>query len=305
MKRLSYPSISQFQELVQLKDYRPSTQREYIRHLCKLAEHFECDPATLTEKQMRQYFLFLRQQKLYKAALMKTAKFALRSFFVQCLGRTDWTVFQEVRVAHKQTLPVVLSVQEVTTLLQAVSQSRFRTCLSLMYHCGLRISEAVSLRIPDLRGQHTPPMIHVRDGKRGKDRFVPIAPEMMQQLRRWWCTHRNPTFLFPSTWRRYADHALPINQIIAKATQPMSISSVQGAFRLARKASGVNSASTSHSLRHSYATHLLEQGVSLLQISQYLGHDSIETTAIYTHLTAISETKAQAALTKLYQPFPL
>jgi site-specific recombinase XerD len=92
---------------------------------------------------------------------------------------------------------------------------------------------------------------------------------------------------------------------MAKSPMPMSISSVQMAFRLARKASGVNSASTTHSLRHSYATHLLEQGVSVLQISQYLGHNSIETTAIYTHLTAISEAKTQTALANLYQPFEL
>jgi site-specific recombinase XerD len=300
--KINYPSISQFQQLVELKDYRPATKKEYVRYVRKLAEHFQCDPATLTENQIREYFLFLRQHKRYKAAPMKAAKYSLLAFFLDSVKVKDWTVFQEVRIAEPEVLPIVLSRTEVQALLQSIIEPRFRTVLSLMYHCGLRVGEAVTIEVRDVHGRETPPRLHVRNGKGGKDRFVPIAANMVEELRRWWTTHRHRTFLFPSPGRGWADRAQSLSQSMGQSPTPMSVSSVQMAYRLARAASGINSASTTHSLRHSYATHLLEEGVSLLQISRYLGHESIETTVIYTHLTALSEAKTQAALTALYQP---
>ena len=300
--KINYPSITQFQQLVELKDYRPATKKEYVRYVRKLAEHFQCDPATLTENQIREYFLFLRQHKHYKAAPMKAAKYSLLAFFLDCVKVPGWTVFQEVRIAEPEVLPIVLARQEVTALLRALTEPRFRTVLSLMYHCGLRVGEAVTIEVRDIHGRENPPRLHIRNGKGGKDRFVPIAPAMVAELRSWYRTHRNRTFLFPSPGRGWADRTLSLSESMAQATAPMSVSSVQMAYRLARAASGVNSAATTHSLRHSYATHLLEEGVSLLQISKYLGHDSIATTVIYTHLTALSEAKTQAALAALYQP---
>jgi integrase/recombinase XerD len=300
--KLTYPSITKFQQFVELKDYRPATKEEYVRYVRKLAEHFQCDPATLTENQLRQYFLFLRQHKHYKAAPMKAAKYSLLSFYLDCLQVQGWTVFKEVRIAEAQVLPIVLSRQEVQTLLAAVREPRFRTALRLMYHCGLRVGETLALQVHDIHGRHTPPRLHIRNGKGGKDRFVPIAPAMVEELRVWWRTHRNEKFLFPSPGRGWADRTLSLSQSMGQSTAPMSVSSVQTAYRLARAASGVNDASTTHSLRHSYATHLLEEGVSPRQISQYLGHESLDTTVIYTHLTALSEARTQAALTALYQP---
>lgn len=298
--KINYPSISQFQQLVELKDYRPATKKEYVRYVRKLAEHFQCDPATLIENQIREYFLFLRQHKHYKRAAMKAAKFSLLCFFVDSVKVQGWTVFNELRIAEPQVLPVVLSRTEVHALLAAIIEPRFRTVLALMYHCGLRVGEAVTLEVRDIHGRGTPPRLHIRNGKGGKDRFVPIAPVMVEELRRWWSTHRNRVFLFPSPGRGWADRTESLSQSMSRATTNMSVSSVQMAYRLARAASGVNSASTTHSLRHSYATHLLEENVSLLQISKYLGHESLETTVIYTHLTAISEARTQAALTLLH-----
>jgi integrase len=213
-----------------------------------------------------------------------------------------WTVFQEVRIAEPEVLPIVLGRAEVQALLAVVREPRFRTCLRLMYHCGLRVGETVAIEVRDLHGKETPPRLHIRNGKGGKDRYVPVAPAMIQELRDWWIVHRHPKFLFPSPGRGWADRTLSLSQTMTRSIAPMSVSSVQMAYRLARAASGVNSASTTHSLRHSYATHLLEEGVSLRQISQYLGHESLDTTAIYTHLTAISEARTQAALAALYQP---
>jgi site-specific recombinase XerD len=302
MKIPNYPSIVQFQQLVELKDYRPPTKKEYVRNVRKLAEHCQCDPATLNENQIREYFLFLRQHKHYKYSPMKAAKYALMAFYLDCVKVTGWTVFREVRIAQPEVLPIVLSRQEVHALLVAVQEARFSACLRLMYHCGLRLGEAVTIEVQDIHGKENPPRLHIRNGKGGKDRFVPLAPAMVQELRQWWRTHQNRQFLFPSPGRGWADRTLSLSQVMGQSTEPMSVSSVQMAFRLARAASGVNTAATTHSLRHSYATHLLEEGVSLRQISQYLGHDSLDTTVIYTHLTAISEARTQDALAKLYRP---
>jgi integrase len=302
MIKLNYSSIHQFQQFVELKDYRPATKKEYVRYVRKLAEHFQCDPARLCENQIRQYFLFLRQHKHYKPSPMKAAKYALLAFYLDCVKVQGWTVFKEVRIAEPEVLPVVLARTEVRALLAALTEPRLGTCLRLMYHCGLRVGEAVRIQVRDIHGKETPPRLHVRNGKGGKDRFVPISPAMVEELRQWWCAHRNPKFLFPSPGRGWADRTLSLSQAMGQSTAPMSVSSVQMAYRLARAASGVNSASTTHSLRHSYATHLLEEGVSLRQISAYLGHESLDTTVIYTHLTAISEARTQAALAALYQP---
>src|SRR5438067_13396815 len=122
----NYASLTQFQQHVDLKDYRLPTRKEYVRNLRKLAEHFQCDPATLTENQLREYFLFLRQHKHYKAAPMKAAKYALLSFYLDCLKVSGWTVFKEVRIAEAEVLPIVLSRVEVQTLLGAVREARFR-----------------------------------------------------------------------------------------------------------------------------------------------------------------------------------
>jgi site-specific recombinase XerD len=296
------PSIAKFQQFVELKDYRPPTKKEYVRYVRKCAEHFGADPLSLSEDQLRAYFLFLRQEKRYTRSPMKAAKFALRSFFVDCHGRTGWTVFAEVRIAEPVLLPVVLAREEVAAVLGAVREPRLRVCLELIYHCGLRVGEAVRIEVRDLHESRSEqPRLHVRHGKGGGDRFVPLHPAMVEGLRRWWRQHQHPVWLFPGPgpgWRERGHTAL---EAAAKATTHLSVSAVQNTFRLARAQSGINPAATPHTLRHSYATHLLEEGVSLRQISHYLGHASLDTTVIYTHLTSISEARTRAALATLHR----
>jgi site-specific recombinase XerD len=296
----NYSSITQFKQLVELKDYRPPTKKEYVRCGWKLAEHFDCDPAALSENQLRQYFLCLREEQQASPSVMKGVKWALRCFYRECVKVTGWTVFEDLRIARLQTLPVVLSREEVQKVLEAVREPRFSSCLRLMYHCGLRVGEAVSLQVRDILGRQNPPRLHIHNAKGGKDRYVPVAPAMVEELRAWWRTHRNPKLLFPSP--PSAKQRVVVSRSLSQTNVPISVSSVQEVFRLARLASGIHPQATPHSLRHSYATHLLEEGVSLRQISSYLGHESLDTTVIYTHLTAISEARTQHALRALYQP---
>lgn len=299
---INHPSITKFQQFVELKDYRPPTKKEYVRYVRKLAAHFGADPLSLSEDQLRAYFLFLRQEKHYTRSPMKAAKFALRSFFVDCHGRGDWTVFSQVRIAEPLLLPAVLSRQEVAAVLGAVRQPRLGVCLELIYHCGLRVGEAVAVQVRDLHESRSQqPRLHVRQGKGGGDRFVPMSPRMVERLRQWWRQHQHPVWLFPGPGLGWRERGCTALAAAAKATTHLSVSAVQNTFRLARAQSGINAAATPHTLRHSYATHLLEEGVSLLQISRYLGHASLDTTVIYTHLTSVSEARTRAALDTLHR----
>jgi len=289
----NYSCIAQFEQFVQLKDYRPQTRRHYLRMVRKLGEHFGCDPASLSEDQVRQYFLFLREQRHWQGSAMTQARVALRSFFRQSLGLgKDWTVFEELRIARPEPLPVVLSRQEVARLLGSLREARFRVCLRLIYHCGLRVGEAVSLAPTDIHGRENPPRIHIKNAKGRKDRYVPIALGMVQELRQWWKTHGHRDWLFPARAK---------NGSLAGAQRCMAAESVQQAFALAREQTGIRAEATVHTLRHSYATHLLEAGVNLRQLRDYLGHRSLDTTLIYTHLTELSESRTQATLQHLYQ----
>lgn len=297
----NYPNcINKFKQLVELKDYRPATKKSYVRCVWKLAEHFEQDPAQLTEDQLRQYFLFLREELQCSPSVMKGTKWALRCFYRECLKLTGWTVFEELRVAEPKSLPRVLSRADVQKVLGVVREARYAICLRLMYYCGLRVSEAVQLEVKDILSGQEPPRLHIRNAKGGKDRYVPLPQPLLQELRLWWRTHHNPRLLFP----RSPNPKEPVQSGVSlKQTKvPMPVAAVQEVFRLARQASGIDPEATTHTLRHSYATHLLEEGVSLRQISAYLGHESLDTTAIYTHLTAISEARTQKALQNLYQP---
>ena len=226
----THPSLAKFSDFVQLKDYRQPTKDEYVRYVRKLGEHYACDPASLTEDQLRAYFLFLRQEKKFGGSAMKLARCALRAFFRDCLHVAGWTVFEEVRIAPPQTLPLVLSREQVATVLGAVQRPRYRTALALIYHTGLRVGEAVRIQVRDLRDTHTPqPRLHVRCGKGGKDRFVPLAPAMVAQLRAWWQTHRHPQWLFPGPTSGWRERGQPAAAAPSAQTH-LSVSAVQNTF---------------------------------------------------------------------------
>jgi len=162
MTKHSVPSIATFAAFVQLKDYRLPTKKEYVRYVRRLGDHYQCDPATLAEDQVRAYYLELRQIRKFGASAMRVAKCAFRCFFREHLklGLT-WTVFEDLRIAPPQTLPLVLAREQVAALLQAVQQPRYRTLLGLIYHTGLRVGEAVRVELRDLRDSHSEhPRLH-------------------------------------------------------------------------------------------------------------------------------------------------
>ena len=294
-----YPSVDGFRQFVELRDLRPRTRASYLSYVIAIGRQQGRDPAALDEAAVQAFLVFLRKERRYAASSMRLAIASLRSFYKDHLetGKA-WTLWRTVRVREPQTLPTVLSREEVARLLGAVRCDRFRTILRLIYHTGLRIREACRLEGCDI--DRASGRIHVREGKGGKDRYVPIAPGMVADLERFWRRHRHPQWLFPGLrcdWKLMKE---PLHVKARQAQGPMSESSVQGAFRLALAQSGITKPATPHTLRHSYATHLLEEGVSIRFISQYLGHSSLDITVIYTHLTACTEERTREALAKLH-----
>jgi integrase/recombinase XerD len=289
----TYPSIAKLSEDLCLRSLSSRTRGEYVRYIGKLALHCGKDPALLQEHEGRAYLLYLKEQKRYAPSSMRIATAALRFFYNAVLGH-NWQLFALVRTPDKQSLPTVLSREEVRRLIGVLKEERFRVIVQLIYSCGLRIGEAVKLEVRDIHGaEHR---LHIREAKGGKDRYVPLAEPMLGTLRKFWKTHRHPRLLFPGVgcgWRERAVEGSPRTDL------PMSVSSIQHCLRLACAQAGIARKATAHTLRHSYATHLLEEGISLRQIASYLGHSSLDTTVIYTHLTAVSEARALGAIEKL------
>lgn len=275
-------------ECLQLRGLSERTQEAYTRAVRQLAEHYHKSPDLITEEELRQYFLHIINVKHYSRNTTTIALCGIRFFFEQTLNR-NWSLFNIVRPAPEHKLPVILSLEEVREILNRVRLPRYRVCLSTIYACGLRLQEGIRLAVPDIDSARM--MIHVRHGKGNKDRYVPLPQRTLELLRDYWVTHRNPALIFPAEGREHIN--------LAKATEPMSKSSVQDAFRAALKQSGINKRASVHTLRHSWATHLLEAGVHLRLIQEYLGHSSPATTSVYTHLTVKAEQLGAEAINRV------
>jgi site-specific recombinase XerD len=238
-------------ECLQLRGLSERTQEAYTRAVRQLAEHYHKSPDLLTEEELRQYFLFIKNVKHYSRNTMTIALCGIKFFYEQTLHR-PWAILGILRPAPEKKLPVILSLAEVRKILAQVRLARYRVCLTTIYSCGLRLQEGTNLRLADIDSGRM--MIHVRHGKGAKDRYVPLPERTLQLLRQYWLTHRNPLLLFPSP----GHGEVPL----ATSTKPLHRSSVQDAFHTALQESGNNKRASVHTLRHSWATHLLEAGVN-------------------------------------------
>lgn len=292
-------TLNAFVRFVQLKSIRPRSQDAYLSWVRRLAQHTGVACASLCTQEEVLAFLHHVQQKGYEGSTVNQAVCALRLFYRDHLGRRDWTCWSQIHIKRHAPLPVVLSRGEVKQLIGAVRETRFQVAFALIYHCGLRLNELCHLRVGDLdpaRG-----MLRVIDGKGGKNRQVPVSPDMFAVLRGWWRQHRNKVWLFPGVGRAWKEKYGCQATALREAAEPMSDSSVQAAMRAAILTSRLKKEGiTCHALRHSYATHMLEEGVSVRQLQAYLGHSQITATIVYLHLTEVSESRASEALRQLF-----
>jgi len=287
------------EEDLQLAGMAESTQREYVRAVRQLAEHYMKSPADIGEEELRHYFLYVMNVKKWARPTCTTAICGIKFFWEQTLRR-DWTTVGLVRPAHEKKVPVILTHEEVIAILRAVRLLRYRVCLETIYACGLRLSEGIHLQVGDIDSARG--LIHVRHGKGGKDRYVPLPAHMLTGLREQWKTHRNRNWIFPMAGK--PGRGRPRESYMPSATVPCSKSVVQCAFREALKATGIRKQAHVHTLRHSYATHLLEAGVNLRQIQVNLGHNSAQTTSLYAHLTTVGQEKARQTLDDIMNDLP-
>ena len=278
-------------EDLQLRGYSDGTQTLYVNAVRQLCEHYDKSPGRITEEELRDYFLYGKNVKKWARSTSTIALCGIKFFFENTIKR-PWPTLLFIRPGHEKKLPVVLSRDEVRAILSNLELLRYRACLTTIYACGLRVSEGINLRVEHIDSARG--FIHVQGskGKMGKkDRYVPLPKKTLQLLRQQWKSHRNKVWLFPSAGHSGKD--MPC------ATRPISKSSVNSAFRKALKTAGISKKATVHSLRHSWATHLLEAGVNLRLIQVWLGHKSPSTTSIYTHLTEKAKTMAIKTINEL------
>lgn len=262
-------------QTLQLNGKCQRTCDAYIRTVRMLADFYAKSPDTISEEELREYFLHRKNVNLWSPKTMRICYCGIRFFFTSVLQR-NWHIFNILRAETEHRLPAVLSREEVFRLLSCVSTPQNRAYLTTVYSCGLRLHEALHLQVSDIDG--TRHMLHVHRGKGAKDRYVPIPESTVRILREYWKTHRHPYLIFPAIGRD--------RKQVSVTSLPMARSSVQGALLRAKKMAVITKKGVSlHTLRHSYATHLLEAGVNLRTIQQFLGHARLETTMVYLHLT--------------------
>jgi site-specific recombinase XerD len=260
-----------------LHDLSPKTSRRYIKWVADFAQYFHTSPEQLGPEHVRSFLLHLIQERKVSWNIHKEARLALQFLYRVTLGREEVVE----RVAHPKapkTLPVVLSQDEMARFLDALKNPKHRAVLMTAYAGGLRLSEVARLRVENIDSACM--VIHIRQGKAHKDRDVMLSPRLLAVLREYWKLQRPRPYLFPG---RHPD-------------RPISVRTVQMACERALEASGLSKHVHMHTLRHSFATHLLESGTDLRTIQVLLGHHSLSTTARYLHITT-------AALKSTRSPF--
>ena len=269
--------LKRYAEDMQLSGYSERSIEMYVRAIRQLTKHYQKSPVKITDEELRQYFLYNKNERKWSRTASTISLCGIKLFYTMTLKR-EWTNLKFVRPEKEKKLPVILSRKEVQNTLNRVQFKHHRACLKTIYSLGLRIGEGTNLQVSDIDSDRM--FVHVHRGKGNKDRYIPLPQRTLQILRAFWKLHRNPVWLFPAPGRGAHD-------LMPKAQYPVPISSIQIAFREAKKAAGIVKRVSVKHLRHSYATHLLEAGVDLRYVQKYLGHDDPKTTMIYTQLIKI------------------
>jgi len=262
-----------------LQGKRPATIDGYSRAVRRITTYFDRCPDTFTIHDLKQYFHALSQTHAWST--VKIDRCGLQFFYRYTLNK-QWQWLDIVKPPQRKVIPDILTPAQIANLIRQTKQPRYQIFFLTLYTMGLRLSEALHLSVADIDSQTM--QVHIRDGKGGKDRMLPLPEQTLLSLRQYWTSHRHPTLLFPGLGKG--------------ANTPMDKGGVQKAMKAVLRQCAINKRISPHSLRHCFATHLLEQGVDLRSLQQLLGHSSLNTTARYTQLTAV---KQQEVVTHINQ----
>ena len=280
------PILVRFHQDLQLNRRGERTQQSYVRNVRKFAEFLKRDPDSASEDDLRNYLLFIKNDRHWSSSTINVAQQALKKFFYLTCPR-DWATLKLVRARGEFKLPVVISIGEVNTLLKLIEKPSMLCFFTVVYSMGLRLQEALNLQVGDIDSKRM--LVHIHRGKGAKDRLVPLPEPTLHILRGYYKTHRNKKWVFPTEGKNHSQ--------APTAEEPMSESSVQGVIKAVLKQLNWDHRGIStHTLRHCYATHLLEGGVSIKLIQKYLGHAHLTTTMIYLHVTTVGEENAIAKI---------
>lgn len=275
---------------LQLAGMSKRTVHGYLRAVRQLADYCEKRPNRITEAELRRYFLYLKNEKQFAYGSIRVAFSGIKFFYSRTCKR-NWQTLATMKLQRSKTMPEVLTIDQVHRIIDACRVERIAVFFWTTYSMGLRLEEARNLQIGDIDSQRM--MVHIHRGKGAKDRYVPLPTSTLHWLRQHWATHRHLRFLFPAEGRNH--------QQSSTADTPIQTSTVQKAMGKIAVELKFNKRVSIHTLRHSYATHLLEAGVSLRVIQQYLGHSSLQTTMIYLHLTDTAEANARETIEQIFR----
>ena len=249
-----------------LKGYADATIRTYIGHLANFAQYYNSCPSQLDLEAVRLFLVYLVTEKKYSQSSVSGAYSALKILYEKVLDK-GWDANKIPRSKKLKTLPHVLSKKEVNRLFEVTTNSKHKSILMLLYSGGLRIGELVQLKITDIDSERM--LIRIRQGKGGKDRYTLLSEKMLEQLRLYYKTYRPQIYLFNGQL----------------GSCPIAATTIRRIFGKAKTKSGLNKPASPHTLRHCFATHLIEDGVSLTKVQLLLGHTDIRTTSRYLHLS--------------------
>ena len=265
---------------LRLQGKRPSTIDAYARAIRRITAFFDKAPDTLTTADLKQYFNSLIQTHSWST--IKLDRNGLQFFYRYTLNK-QWEWLAIVKPPQVKRIPDILTTKQVCDVINQTKQLRYQVFFLTLYSMGLRLSEGLNLTIHDI--DKSTMLVHIRDGKGGKDRMVPLPKRTLLALRCYWKTHRHARLLFPGAH--------------TKTNTPMDKGSVQKALKKVLVDCRIKKNISPHSLRHCFATHLLEQGLDLRSLQHLLGHASLNTTARYTQLTKLKQHDIVCAVNKL------
>jgi integrase/recombinase XerD len=268
---------------LQLSGAKPSTQRTYLREAGNLAKYFHKSPEQLGEGELKAYLLYLMKERHLSEGTFRFYVAGLKFLYRTTLKR-DWAVEKIRPPRAKRKLPVVLDLSEVQSLFSVTKNLKHKAILMMTYASGLRASETANLKLTDIDSKRM--MVRVRQGKGGKDRYSILSQRALEQLRQYWQNYRPREWLFEG----------------AKKNDHITTHSIQLMFYAAKKRAGITKPASIHTLRHSFATHLIEAGTSLHHVQRLLGHRSPTTTTVYLHVSRLNLAQVLSPLDRTDKP---